>query len=43
MSNTDWDEIKRLAADLQRAQLSSTTQRYHFLLVKHQVSTNVIY
>ncbi|KAM3958959.1 LOW QUALITY PROTEIN: UFM1 specific ligase 1 [Aphomia sociella] len=25
--STDWDEIKRLAADFQKAQLSSTTQR----------------
>lgn len=32
--NADWDEIKRLAADFQKAQLSSTLQRYqlHFLL-----------
>lgn len=26
--NADWDEIKRLAADFQKAQLSSTLQRY---------------
>lgn len=26
--STDWDEIKRLAADFQKAQLSSTAQRY---------------
>lgn len=26
--STDWDEIKRLAADFQKAQLSSTSLRY---------------
>lgn len=26
--STDWDEIKRLAADFQKAQLSTTAQRY---------------
>lgn len=26
--SADWDEVKRLAADFQRAQLSSTVQRY---------------
>lgn len=26
--SADWDEIKRLAADFQKAQLSSTVQRY---------------
>lgn len=25
--STDWEEIKRLAADFQKAQLSSTSQR----------------
>lgn len=30
--SADWDEIKRLAADFQKAQLTSTLQRY--LLVK---------
>lgn len=28
MSSVDWDEIKRLAADFQKAQLSSTLQKY---------------
>jgi len=28
----DWEEIKRLAADLQRAQLSGTAQRYVLFL-----------
>lgn len=28
MSSLDWDEVKRLAADFQRAQLSVTSQRY---------------
>ena len=28
MSSSDWEEVKRLAADFQRAQLSSTVQRY---------------
>jgi len=27
----DWEEIKRLAADLQRAQLSGSAQRYVLL------------
>jgi len=27
MAAADWEEIKRLAADFQRAQLSSTVQR----------------
>ena len=29
----EWEEIKRLAADLQRAQLSGSAQRYAFLYV----------
>jgi hypothetical protein len=27
MTAVEWDEVKRLAADFQRAQLSSTVQR----------------
>jgi len=38
----DWEEIKRLAADLQRAQLSGSAQRYviflTFNLMKHCAS-----
>lgn len=30
--NADWDEIKRLAADFQKAQLSSTLARFVYLL-----------
>lgn len=28
---SDWDEIRRLAADLQKVQLSSTMQRYFLI------------
>ncbi len=30
MSSSDWEEVKRLAADFQRAQLTSASQRYFF-------------
>jgi hypothetical protein len=29
MTAVEWDEVKRLAADFQRAQLSSAVQRYY--------------
>lgn len=32
MTSVDWDEIKRLAADFQKAQLSSTLQKYNLFL-----------
>lgn len=32
MSTVDWDEVKRLAADFQKAQLSSTLQKYDLFL-----------
>lgn len=28
MTSVDWEEVKRLAADFQKAQLSSTLQKY---------------
>lgn len=31
MTAVDWDEVKRLAADFQKAQLSSTLQRFVFV------------
>lgn len=31
MSTVDWDEVKRLAADFQKAQLSSTLQKYDLI------------
>lgn len=43
--NADWDEIKRLAADFQKAQLSSTLARFvanlkrlYFDFVSHLIS-----
>jgi len=40
----DWEEIKRLAADLQRAQLSGSAQRYVslFMLILTTVDAPVI-
>ena len=38
MSTVDWDEIKRLAADFQKAQLSSTLQKYDLFLWNMNIS-----
>jgi hypothetical protein len=40
MTAVEWDEVKRLAADFQRAQLSSTVQRLYSNLLRITTSVN---
>lgn len=40
MSNYDWEEVKKLAADFQRAQLTSSSQRFVDVLVVYTLILN---
>lgn len=42
MTSVDWEEVKRLAADFQKAQLSSTLQKYETPLLHNMDQSDFV-